>query len=83
MRVVHAKTGELVLMCAVPFCDRTTRKWLDSSEMICADHWRMISVFKRQAWALAKRRKASRETLATIWKGLKREAIEVAAGIRR
>lgn len=66
------------LPCCVPFCKRTTKAGR-FAEWVCADHWRIIPLMRRRLYArLLKRGRGS-----LIWPQLKREIIEVAAGIRR
>jgi hypothetical protein len=73
--------GASRISCVVPFCVRTTAGQ-PPTEWICRDHWKPIAVMQRRAFSRAfKTRKP--ELYWPLWNGLKRRAIELAAGISR
>lgn len=80
------------LACCVPFCRRTTGR-TEFREWICGDHWRLIDKAKRRVYGrLGKRWRRYRcddgwanlsevERADRIWRRLKAQATERAAGI--
>jgi hypothetical protein len=71
------------LQCLVPFCRRTIRRTAlppEHNEWICGKHWTVTSVTWRRRRALFRRR-GRRDLEAMMWKRLKRQAIERAAGL--
>lgn len=81
------------LRCCVPFCAHTRghrkndvldQDWplderdLDLWEWICSSHWKMIRAARRRAYRRARKQK---RTHWPLWRMLKREAIEKAAGL--
>jgi hypothetical protein len=77
--------------CIVPFCRKTST--LFPGEWVCADHWRLVDRalkqirarlirrFKRRGWIDDRRRwPAVNQTLDGVWRRMKRQAIERAAG---
>lgn len=72
--------------CAVPGCRRTSE--LFRNEWLCADHWRLVDR-SLKTYRTRHLRKLSRAGYATrwrraenlIWRRMKRQAIERAAGL--
>lgn len=80
--------------CCVPFCRRTTTTFPPGHEWLCADHWRLVDRslklsrtrlvrrFKRRGWFEDRRRWPTvNRALDGIWRRMKRQAIERAAGM--
>ncbi len=72
--------------CCVPFCRRTTK--LQHDEWICGAHWTTVPREARVVFFRAKRRVTRNPTderlwsaYRTIWRRLKRYAIERATGL--
>lgn len=72
--------------CVVPFCKRTTSR-TDFEEWICGKHWPAIDRERRRVYGRYLRRwrrygdSAYGPAAARIWRRLKAQAIERAAGI--
>lgn len=82
------------LPCCVPFCRRSTAR-TEFSEWLCGDHWRLVDRRRRRVYGRYMRQwrrygpearvhidgRVFRAAADRIWRRLKREAIERAAGI--
>lgn len=85
--VTDPATGKLRLTCEVPHCGRTRgqrkgEKPIEGwEEWICGDHWRLVPKKMRRALSRA-RREGGRRRFYRLWYRCRREAIEVALGIR-
>jgi len=86
------KTGRVP--CCVPFCGRTAPDRGDGAEILCGKHWRLVrrTLRRRHAWAVRRWGAAlARGDIAAadragrledvIWRAIKRQAIEISAGI--
>ncbi|ACL58510.1 hypothetical protein [Methylobacterium nodulans] len=74
------------IACCVPFCRRMTdasklQPW-GASEWLCQEHWSGIPARRRKAYRRAVRRMDSRTPASVrLWRRIKAQAIEAAAGI--
>jgi hypothetical protein len=79
--------------CSVPFCRRTTTTFPPGHEWVCGEHWRLVDRalktirarlvrrWKRNGrWARYQPGDAVDRTLDALWRRMKRQAIERAAG---
>lgn len=65
--------------CLVPHCRRGTRRFPDG-EFICGKHWPLVSRKLKLLMRKAKRRQKW-QLCATIWRKMRRQAIEGAFGL--
>ena len=69
--------------CAVPFCRRGSRTFQPGWEFLCATHWRLVDrELKRLRTRVKRSRRGDRYARfeALIWRRMKQQAIERAAG---
>lgn len=76
------------LQCCVPYCERSTGRFPDSSEWICAEHWRLAPKrLKRVLFRARRHLKAGRDEVhnrrvnALAWRLIRKAVIEAALGI--
>ncbi|MEQ8395009.1 hypothetical protein [Thalassobaculum sp.] len=90
--VLHNPSGTIRLLCEVPHCPRTRGRRKGETEIqdgerwICGDHWRLVSRSMKAIYRRARRRaasgKGSWEAAHRLWMRCRREAIEIAVGIK-
>lgn len=70
--------------CCVPFCGRGSTTFPPGWEFLCANHWRLVDRELKLLRTKARRRRGSGERYwrleGLIWRRMKRQAIERAAG---
>lgn len=72
------------LPCAVPYCRRGSTRFPPGWEFLCGIHWRLVDkALKRLRTKARRKREGARYNRleALIWRKMKRQAIERAAGI--
>ncbi|RZN30487.1 hypothetical protein [Bradyrhizobium sp. Leo121] len=73
------------LTCCVPYCKRTTDRPFD--EWLCGKHWPLVDKKARRVYGRRARvwrryhRHSDGEAACRLWRWIKRQAIERAAGI--
>jgi hypothetical protein len=90
--VLHQSSGTKRLLCEVPHCTRTRGRRKgeqpiqDGERWICGDHWRLVPRAMKAIYSRARRRaaagKGSWQAAHRLWMRCRREAIEVAGGLR-
>lgn len=90
--IVDPRTGALRLACEVPHCTRTRgqrkgeRPIAQDERWICGEHWRLVPRGMKAILRRARRKAAggyrSWQAVHRIWGRCRREAIEIAVGIK-